>query len=101
VEHKKKEIFPNRKQIYILSYDLAKNITIELNKKKFNIAIADEVHYLKSKDSKRSQILVPVLKECKRVILLSGTPILSRPFEIYCACHILRPDIFKNHREFG
>jgi hypothetical protein len=30
----------------------------------------------------------------KRVILLSGTPILARPIEIYNVARIIRPDIF-------
>ena len=95
-------IFPKGKQIYILSYDLAKNITIELGKQSFKVAIADEVHYLKSRNSKRSEALVPVLMDCNRVILLSGTPILSRPVEIFNACLILRPDIFKSlFKQFG
>ena len=95
-------IFPKGKQIYILSYDLAKNITIELGKQSFKVAIADEVHYLKSRSSKRSEALVPILLDCNRVMILSGTPILSRPVEIFNACLIIRPDIFKPlFKEFG
>ena len=37
----------------------------------------------------------------KRVLLLSGTPILARPNEIYNLLRILRPDIFYSFKEFG
>ena len=37
----------------------------------------------------------------KRILLLSGTPILARPSELYNLCRILRPDIFYSYREFG
>ena len=37
----------------------------------------------------------------KRVMLLSGTPILARPGEIYNQMRILRPDIFYSFKEFG
>lgn len=37
----------------------------------------------------------------KRVLLLSGTPILARPNELYNLLRILRPDIFYSFREFG
>jgi len=34
----------------------------------------------------------------KRVLLLSGTPILARPNELYNLLRILRPDIFFSFR---
>jgi SWI/SNF-related matrix-associated actin-dependent regulator 1 of chromatin subfamily A len=37
----------------------------------------------------------------KRCMLLSGTPILARPNEIYNILRILRPDIFHSFKEFG
>ena len=37
----------------------------------------------------------------KRVLLLSGTPILARPNELYNLVRILRPDIFFSFKEFG
>ena len=63
--------------------------------------IADEAHYLKSKDAKRSQNLIPILKAAKRVMLLSGTPILSRPVEIHNLMSIIRPDVTPSFRDFA
>ena len=37
----------------------------------------------------------------KRILLLSGTPILARPNELYNLCRIMRPDIFYSFKEFG
>lgn len=37
----------------------------------------------------------------KRILLLSGTPILARPNEIYNLGRIVRPDIFHSFKEFG
>jgi len=31
----------------------------------------------------------------KRIILISGTPVLSRPSEIFNLVKIIRPDVFK------
>ncbi len=96
-----KNAFATDSLVYIMSYDLAKNVHELLDKKSFRVAIADEAHYLKSKDAKRSKILSPILARCKRVILLSGTPMLSRPREIFNLVQILRPDIFTRFGEFG
>lgn len=45
--------------------------------------------------------MVPLLIKIKRVLLLSGTPILARPSELYNLLRILRPDIFYSYKEFG
>jgi SWI/SNF-related matrix-associated actin-dependent regulator of chromatin subfamily A-like protein 1 len=37
----------------------------------------------------------------RRILLLSGTPILARPNELYNLLRILRPDIFYSFKEFG
>ena len=100
VQNSKKGL-KEKKLIHILSYDLAKNIEATLSQKTFNIVIADEVHYLKNRDAKRTKILAPLMKQCKRIFLLSGTPMLSKPLEIFVPVQILRPDIFKVFRAFG
>ena len=87
--------------IFIISYDLATRKADELTAKSFNACIADEAHYLKSHDSKRSLVLTPILQKCKRIVLVTGTPILHRPCELYNILKILRPDIFKNFFEYS
>ena len=63
--------------------------------------IVDEAHYLKSRESLRAKNLVPVIMRCKRLLLLTGTPIMSKPAEIYNLLRALRPDIFYSFNEFG
>lgn len=65
------------------------------------MCICDEAHYLKSRDSQRSRYLVPLLIKIKRVLLLSGTPMLARPNELYNLLRILRPDIYYSFKDFG
>ena len=79
-----------------MSYDLASKRGDEIEKMNFNACIADEVHYLKSRDSKRSNVLIPILTKSKRCILISGTPMLSRPVEIFNIMKIIRPDIINS-----
>lgn len=85
----------------MLSYSLAWKMVDVLEDMNFKISIVDEAHYLKSRDSKRSKNLVPILTRSKRILLLSGTPMLARPNEIYNLLKILRPDIFSGFKEFG
>jgi len=51
--------------------------------------------------AKRTKCIVPLLKQAKRAILLSGTPALNRPEELYTQIHALHPKLFPNHHEFG
>lgn len=44
---------------------------------------------------------MPVLSRSKRLILLSGTPMLARPCELFNLLRMLRPDIFGNFFDFG
>lgn len=46
---------------------------------KFNVVIADEAHYLKNSNAKRTENLVPFLMTRKRVFLLSGTAAQAKP----------------------
>ena len=54
----------------------------------FKVVIIDESHYLrttggKDKDAKTTESAVLAAKRAKRVIMLSGTPSLSRPFDLF------------------
>lgn len=95
-----KDSFNDEAIIFIFSYDLAARRSQEIYGRKFSAAIADEAHYLKSRDAKRSKDLIPIFMEAKRVILISGTPMLSKPVEVFNLLNILRPDIFNNFRDF-
>lgn len=48
-------------KVYIMSYEIASKKGEELVRMKPRVCIADEAHYLKSRSSKRSQSLVPIL----------------------------------------
>lgn len=70
-----------------------------LERRKFDIMVADEIHNLKNKDAKRTQTFFAPngLKSiCKRVIGLSGTPIVNSPIEIYVFIKQLAPEIIDN-----
>ena len=84
--------------ITIVSYELAAKKVKELNM--FTMVICDESHYLKSHKTKRTKSLTPFLKKRQFVLLLTGTPALNRPCELFPQCHIIRPDIFKTFKQY-
>ena len=68
---------------------------------KFKIAILDEAHYLKNPEAKRTEAMVPVIQQCKRVMILSGTPAFALPKELFNILSMIRPDVFVDIRDFG
>ena len=96
-----KNDFKENIKYYIISYELSVRMIEKIAEKNFQYIIADEAHYLKSRTAKRTMSLTPILQRAKRVVLLTGTPILAKPMEIFPLLHILRPDKFKGFKEFG
>ena len=96
-----KDQFSEVAQVFIMSYDLAQRKSESIAEREFKSVIADECHYLKNRDAKRSKQLMPILQQAKRCILISGTPMLSRPVEAFNLLTILRPDIFGKFNEFA
>ncbi|XP_050239571.1 uncharacterized protein LOC126688785 isoform X3 [Quercus robur] len=85
----------------IISYDVVPKLQNLLMASEFKVVIADESHFLKNAQAKRTTASVPVIKKAKYAILLSGTPALSRPIELFKQLEALYPDVYKNVHEYG
>jgi len=88
-------------QITIMAYDLASKMSESLHKLNFKVILADESHMLKSVTAQRTKALVPLLRKAKRTILLSGTPALSRPSELFPQLLALESSIWPTMKGFG
>ncbi|TDH07013.1 hypothetical protein EPR50_G00119050 [Perca flavescens] len=87
--------------VNIISYDLLSRMDKQQPGKPFNVLIMDESHFLKNMKTARFKAALPLLKAAKRVILLSGTPAMSRPSELYTQILAVRPTLFPRFHEFG
>jgi len=65
-----------------------------------NVIICDECHYLKNGKAQRTKTLLPLIKAADRAILLTGTPALSRPIEVFWQLHALDPEQWPEYGEF-
>jgi SWI/SNF-related matrix-associated actin-dependent regulator of chromatin subfamily A-like protein 1 len=54
------------------------------------LVVLDESHSIKNAKSQRYQLLAPILRSAQRIIMLSGTPALARPVELYTQVRIGR-----------
>jgi SWI/SNF-related matrix-associated actin-dependent regulator 1 of chromatin subfamily A len=87
--------------INIMSYDIATSKADDIGAKAFKVVLLDESHFIKGRTTDRAKKLLPQLGKSKRIILLSGTPSLSRPSEIFTQVSMLRRDVFSNFHAFG
>ena len=91
----------SKASFYIVSYDLVRRITKVIKKIGFNFVVIDECHCIKSIKTQRSQSIIPIAQKSKRLLLLSGTPLLARPSEGFAVLNCLRPDIFDSFGSYG
>lgn len=65
----------------VINYDQLKKWIAILDGKKYSL-VGDEAHYIKG-SSKRSKLFLMLANKAKRVYLLTGTPVLNRPIDLY------------------
>uniref|UniRef100_A0A673CDI1 SWI/SNF-related matrix-associated actin-dependent regulator of chromatin subfamily A-like protein 1 n=1 Tax=Sphaeramia orbicularis TaxID=375764 RepID=A0A673CDI1_9TELE len=88
--------------VNIISYDLLSRTEKQQQPgNPFKVLIMDESHFLKNIKTARCKAALPLLKAAKRVILLSGTPAMSRPAELYTQILAVRPTLFPRFHDFG
>lgn len=106
-----KKAIDDAARVVILSYDLALRFrdALKLKRKnmatgevhtRFRVVVADECHYLKNAGAQRTKELLPLLAAARRAVLLSGTPALSRPRELWTQVHCLDQEAWKNRDTF-
>ncbi|XP_066202397.1 DNA annealing helicase and endonuclease ZRANB3 [Saccopteryx leptura] len=85
-------------KVTVLGYGLlmtdAEILIHALTNQNFRVVIVDESHYMKSRSASRSKILLPLVQKAKRAILLTGTPALGRPEELFMQIEALFPQKF-------
>ncbi|CAH0564691.1 unnamed protein product [Brassicogethes aeneus] len=83
-------------KILIVSHDMMSRALDRLLDRNFGVIIIDESHVLKNFKAKCSKSAAQLAKKAKRVVLLSGTPALSRPCELFTQLALLDEKFFGN-----
>lgn len=67
----------------------------------FKTIILDEAHYIKNEEAIRTKAVYAIAKKCPFCICLTGTPVESRPKDIFTILHLLQPKGFPKFFPFG
>jgi SWI/SNF-related matrix-associated actin-dependent regulator 1 of chromatin subfamily A len=89
---------PGMRQCVVASYSMVPQLPPTC---KYSIVVADESHLLKNGDTQRAKSCVPFLRRAKRALLLSGSPCLQRPAELYTQVYATMPDSMPSFTEFA
>ncbi|XP_018011720.1 SWI/SNF-related matrix-associated actin-dependent regulator of chromatin subfamily A-like protein 1 isoform X2 [Hyalella azteca] len=87
--------------VIITTYELLSRRAKEFKDRNFGVIIMDESHMLKNFKSARYKAASPLMKQAARVILLSGTPALSRPSELYTQIASVDSKLFPKYQDYG
>ncbi len=87
----------------VFNYEKLRNtkLTLQLMKTPFDLIIFDEAHKIKNRKTKQTQgALLVASNQSKRVILMSGTPILNNPQDLYLLLKIVNPRLYPSYTKF-
>lgn len=71
----------------------------EINKVNYDLVIVDEAHCLKAAKGKMNNNVAEVIAG-KRTILLTGTPVMSRPADVFGIVSMVSPKFFGTYEDF-
>jgi SWI/SNF-related matrix-associated actin-dependent regulator 1 of chromatin subfamily A len=95
--------FSTEHDFVIVNYDILKNFHDQKDKENsllvksgFELVILDEAHMISNAQAQRTKIINNFVKDIKRVWLLTGTPMTSRPMNYYNLLNIIESPVAQN-----
>lgn len=85
---------------WIVNYDILKKHKDMLLKTKFDAIVGDEAHMIKNPQAIRTKVFRMVARDIPNVVLLTGTPLLSRPVELFSLLNIIDPKNWNSYYEY-
>lgn len=97
----KLETIPFDVHCIIVNYDILKKFYKEFMKYKLDCMVCDESHLVKSNTATRSKIIKLLSQSIPNVIMLTGTPVLSRPIEMFNVLSMIDPKKWNNYYSYA
>jgi SWI/SNF-related matrix-associated actin-dependent regulator 1 of chromatin subfamily A len=95
--------FSTEHDFVIVNYDILKNFYDIKNKDKspitqenFGLVIIDEAHYIQNGQAQRTKLVNSFVKNVKRLWLLTGTPMTSRPMNYFNLLQLIDSPVAQN-----
>ena len=105
IVNKKTDLIEPLADFVIVNYDLIthSHIFYQLKSIKWQLIICDEAHYLKNMKALRTKAVLGKngLIHCtERSLMMTGTPVLNRPIELYPMLKVLSPETIAPYNDY-
>lgn len=92
-------------EIVVVNYDLVihSNIFNQLKNNQWQLLVCDEAHYLKNMKAERTTAVLgagALAHKAQRTIMVTGTPVLNRPIELYPMLKVLCPAVIGAYKDY-
>ena len=84
-----KQDIPKGDYFLIMSYDILTRVANKIDNYRFDLMICDECHYITNHKTRRANAVKAI--HAKGKLMLSGTPFLNRPIELWNILNTLNP----------
>ncbi len=91
--------FPAQADIIVVNYDVLHRHEKQVAELQWDLLIVDEAHYCKNRKARRSKQVFKI--RAQRNLLLTGTPIVNRPVELWPLLNFLDPDHWNNFNAYA
>jgi SWI/SNF-related matrix-associated actin-dependent regulator 1 of chromatin subfamily A len=88
-------------KMVVINYDILHHWRNWLSKLKPTTIVIDELHYCSNRAARRTKAARRLSRKAKYVIGLTGTPLKSRPIELFPGLNMIRPDVFNSYWTYG
>ena len=95
--------YSTESDIVIMNYDIVKNFydtkspeTSPIIQSNFDLIVIDEAHYISNTTAIRTKLINSFAKKSKRLWLLSGTPMTSRPINYFNLLSLINSPVAQN-----
>lgn len=96
-----KRKFIHKNQLYILNWEILQYWVKFLKRAGVKTPILDEVHYIKERKTEQYKATKRLVKGLPYLLALGGTPLKSRPAELFNILNLLRPDKYPSWLRFA
>ncbi len=94
-----KDVVPDT-DFVVTNYEAAMRRIDVLLKQDWSVLIVDEAQYVKNRKAKRTKAIYKLAHAAEYVWLLTATPLLNRPDELWSLLHILYPQKYRSYWRF-
>lgn len=102
---KKTDFISEFAEVVIVNYDLISHSYLhqQLTERKWDLLICDEAHRLKNMKAKRTVAVLSrtgLAHKAERTLMMTGTPVLNRPIELYPILRVLAPKVMAPYSDY-